>query len=166
MEYFFNFEKMAYVRNLKGDECILCGLVKHTGASPDLTVYEDDLFNVVVNLYPYNPGHVMIFPRRHLEDIRDYTGEEALALHKLTRTCLGTLDKVYRPSAYNLGYNMGGDAGASIQHLHLHIIPRYPRELGIADIVAGKRVLVESPLTSAEKIKAAFPAPELPCPGG
>jgi ATP adenylyltransferase len=102
----------------------------------------------------------MIFPRRHLEDIREYTDEEALGLHKLTRDCLRTLDKVYHPSAYNLGYNMGSNAGASIQHIHLHVIPRYPRELGIADILAGKRVLVENPLTSAEKIKAAFSAPE------
>lgn len=155
MEYFFNFDKMAYVRGLKPEGCILCELLKRDQIEVDLTVYEDEFFNVVVNLYPYNPGHIMIFPRRHLEDIREYTEEEAKRLHLLTTRFLGVLDGTHHPSAYNIGYNMGYNAGASIRHLHLHIIPRYPRELGIADLLAGKRVLVESPMSTAEKLRAA-----------
>lgn len=156
MEYFFNFEKLSYVRNLKQDGCILCGLLNRSEVPVDLTVHEDELFNIIVNLYPYNPGHLMIFPRRHIEDIREYTGTEASRLHELTCRVLSALDGTHHPSAYNLGYNMGYNAGASIRHLHLHVIPRYPRELGIADLLAGKRVLVESPLETAGKVRAAL----------
>jgi ATP adenylyltransferase len=63
------------------------------------------------------------------------------------------MDSMYHPAGYNIGFNMGLAAGASIEHLHLHVIPRYPREVGIADLVAGKRVLVESPMESARRIR-------------
>jgi len=153
MEYFFNFEKMAYVMGLKTTGCVLCGIARREEGTVDLTVYEDDTFIVVVNLYPYNPGHLMIFPRRHVEDVRQLTRDEGVRSMELTNRFLDVLDALYRPSAYNIGYNMGMNAGASIAHLHLHIIPRYPRELGIADLIAGKRVLVESPLQTVERIR-------------
>lgn len=153
MEYFFNFEKMAYVMGLKTTGCVLCGIAHREEHTVDLTVYEDDNFIVVVNLYPYNPGHLMIFPRRHVEDLRQLTQEEGVHCMELTNRFLNVLDALYHPSAYNIGYNMGMNAGASIAHLHLHIIPRYPRELGIADLIAGRRVLVESPLQTVERIR-------------
>ena len=156
MEYFFNFAKMSYVQGLKTDGCILCEIIKNRDPRNDLTVFEDDLFTIVVNLYPYNPGHLMIFPGRHIEDIRDYSPEESARLHELSCRFLSILDASHHPSAYNIGYNMGYNAGASIKHIHLHIIPRYPRELGIADLLAGKRVLVESPMDTAAKIRAAL----------
>ncbi len=153
MEYFFNFEKMAYVMGLKTEGCVLCGIAGKEERTVDLTVYEDPFFLVVVNLYPYNPGHLMIFPRRHVEDVRQLSPTESSRCMELTNRFLDVLDALYHPSAYNIGYNMGMNAGASIAHLHLHIIPRYPRELGIADLIAGKRVLVESPLQTVERIR-------------
>jgi ATP adenylyltransferase len=66
---------------------------------------------------------------------------------------LNILDHTHNPKAYNIGYNMGLEAGASIKHLHLHIIPRYPHEIGIADLMAGKRVLVENPKDTVKKIR-------------
>ena len=162
MEYFFNFEKLAYVQGLKPEGCILCEIVKGAEAVVDLSVFDDEFFKVVVNLYPYNPGHLMILPRRHLEDVRQYSPEEATRLNDLTDKFLDILDRTHRPSAYNIGYNMGYNAGASIRHLHLHIIPRYPRETGIADLLAGKRVLVESPMVTAERIKAALRGEDAP----
>jgi ATP adenylyltransferase len=78
--------------------------------------------------------------------------EEELQLNGLTRYLLDKMDTLHQPAGYNIGYNMGSAAGASIEHLHLHIIPRYHRELGIADLVAGKRVLVEAPQVTAERL--------------
>ena len=111
---------------------------KHPAVA-DLSVHRDRLFIVTVNLYPYNPGHLLIFPTRHTEDIRNYTPEEEQRLNALTRYFLDIVDMVHRPAGYNVGYNMGHSAGASIDHLHLHLIPRYPHETGIADLIAGKR---------------------------
>jgi ATP adenylyltransferase len=69
------------------------------------------------------------------------------------RYLLDILDRSYSPQGYNIGYNMGHPAGASIDHLHMHIIPRYPRETGIADLIAGKRVLVEDPRESTRRLR-------------
>jgi len=87
-----------------------------------------------------------------VEDIRELTTEEELRLTSLQRWLLGILDRACSPHAYNIGYNMGASAGASIGHLHLHIIPRYPRETGIADLIAGRRVLVEDPRETARRL--------------
>lgn len=118
----------------------------------DLTVYSGDHFCVSVNLYPYNPGHLMIYPKRHLTDVREYTATEVVELHELQKLCLTALDNLQKPQAYNVGYNMGASAGGSIDHLHLHIIPRYAREVGIADLLAGKRVLIESPFETQKRV--------------
>ena len=74
----------------------------------------------------------------------------------MTKTALTVIDKVFCPSAYNIGFNMGLEAGGSIEHLHKHIIPRYPREIGIAELIGGKKILVESPYVTAEKLKKVF----------
>lgn len=153
-EYFFSFDKLSYLKGKKPPGCILCLIRDQAPEVVDLSVYRDDLFIATINLYPYNPGHLLLFPRRHLEDIRELTAEEETRLVRLQRYLLDTSDRIFSPSGYNIGYNMGLPAGASIAHLHLHIIPRYPRELGIADLIAGKRVLVESPEETAERFRA------------
>jgi ATP adenylyltransferase len=143
--YFLNFDKFEYVRGRRYEGCILCGLVDGREELVDLTVTRSRSFSVSVNLYPYNPGHIMIYPLRHITDVRQLTAGEAAELHSLQHLFMDVLDELQQPAGYNLGYNMGGSAGGSIDHLHLHIIPRYQREVGIADLIAGKRVLVESP---------------------
>jgi ATP adenylyltransferase len=152
-DYFLNFEKYAYVKGPKPEGCILCLIRDRDPAVIDLSVYRDDLFVVTVNLYPYNPGHLLIFPVRHIMDVRSFTEEEERRLDNLVRYFLDIADKVHRPAGYNIGYNMGHTAGASIDHLHLHLIPRYPHETGIADLLAGKRVLVEEPSETARRIR-------------
>ena len=121
-----------------------------------LKVWENGLFIVSINLYPYNPGHLIVFPRRHITDIREFTPKEEQQMVIITRSLLTIIDKTHTPSAYNIGYNMGPVAGASISHLHRHIIPRYPREIGIADLIAGKKVLVEDPRVTCDRIKRAI----------
>ena len=158
MSYFFNFDKIAYLQDKKPEGCILCHIKNRSKDIVNLTVYEDKLFNICVNLYPYNPGHVIIFPLRHILDVREYTEEEASRLNKLTNAALDVLESCYSPTGYNIGYNMGKTAGASIEHIHLHIIPRFPTELGIADLIAGSRVMVESPVETCEMLKKCFSA--------
>ncbi len=154
MSYFFNFDKMKYVRGPRPSGCILCLIRDKSSEVVDLTVYSDELFTVSVNLYPYNPGHVMIFPNRHLVDVREMTTAEDQRLSELTRRFLNVLESTHSPAGFNIGYNMGSSAGASIDHLHLHVIPRYPKEIGIADLVAGKRVLIEDPRVTQSRLIA------------
>ena len=72
------------------------------------------------------------------------------------RRLLDALDRTHKPQGYNIGYNMGLAAGASIRHLHVHVIPRYPSEIGIADLIGGKRVLVEDPRVTRDRVREAL----------
>lgn len=152
-EYFFNFEKLNYIKARKPEGCIICLISDNSEEVVNLTVWENEYFLVMLNLYPYNPGHLLICPRRHITDIRELSPREEDMFLTLQHRFLDVMDSIYHPAGYNIGYNMGLTAGASIEHLHLHIIPRYPKEIGIADLVAGKRVLVESPMESAKRIR-------------
>jgi ATP adenylyltransferase len=154
--YFFNFDKVAYLKGKRPEGCILCLIRDGSDEVERLVAADTAHFIVSVNLYPYNPGHLIVFPKRHVVDLRELSGEERLELDGLTDRCLSVLDKTHGPSGYNIGFNMGLVAGASIDHLHLHIIPRYPREIGIAELVAGDRVLVEDPRVTLEKLKRGF----------
>ena len=156
MEYFFNFDKLGYLEGGRPEGCILC-LVRDGSEHVDrLVVHETERFLVSLNLYPYNPGHLLVFPRRHVTDIRKLEASEKAELTALTDLCLDALDRSMKPGGYNIGYNMGLVAGASIDHLHLHIIPRFPREIGIAELIAGKRVLVQDPRETQQRLCAVF----------
>lgn len=151
--YFFNFEKLAYIRNPDKDlSCILCGVRDRDPNIENLTIEEGTQHIVTLNLYPFNPGHLLIFPRRHLLDLAEYTQEEVLELHALTVRWCQALRETHHAQGFNLGWNMGHCAGASIAHLHQHIIPRYPREIGMAELIGGNRVLVESPRDTAMRL--------------
>lgn len=151
--YFFAFDKLDYVRGGRPRGCILCLLRDRDPEVIDLSIWRDELFIVSVNLYPYNPGHLLVSPTRHIEDVREYTEAEWRRLARLEPAVLDLLDRSHHPAGYNIGYNMGSAAGASIGHLHLHIIPRYPNEMGIADLLADRRVLVEDPRQTAEGLR-------------
>jgi ATP adenylyltransferase len=153
--YFLSFDKLSYVQGRRPAGCILCLIRDRDPGVVDLSIHRDEMFIAAVNLYPYNPGHLLVFPRRHVEDVRELTPDEERGLCALQRWLLALLDRACMPRGFNLGYNMGSAAGASIDHLHLHIIPRYPHETGIADLVAGRRVLVEDPRETARRLAAA-----------
>lgn len=151
--YFFNFDKMTYVKGKRALGCVLCMVRDGSPEVADLTVWRDGRFIVSVNLYPYNPGHLLVYPLRHVEDVRELIDAEERGLETLQRRFLDLLDRAYSPHGYTIGYNMGAPAGASISHLHLHMIPRYRGEMGIADLIGGKRVLVEDPRETARRLR-------------
>jgi ATP adenylyltransferase len=97
-----------------------------------------------------------VFPERHIVDLRELDAGERAAMDRTIDRTLHVLDAEFHPAGYNIGCNMGLVAGASIDHLHWHIIPRYPREIGVAELLAGKRVLVENPLVTKERLAVAF----------
>lgn len=156
MGYFFNFDKLEYLKGKKPEGCILCLIARGDPAATDLSVHETSSFLVSLNLYPYNPGHLLVFPKRHVTDIRQLDPGERSELDGLTDLSVSVLESLNAPKGFNIGFNMGLTAGASIDHLHLHIIPRYDREIGIAELIAGQRVLVENPLDTRARFKVAF----------
>ncbi len=156
MDYFFNFDKMEYLTEKRPDGCILCLVRDGSPEVKRLVVAESERSMATLNLYPYNPGHLMVFPKRHLKDVRELGDAERADLDALVRRCLDALDSTHGPGGYNIGCNMGLVAGASIEHLHVHIIPRYPREIGIAELMAGKRVLVQDPVETQRRLVEAL----------
>ena len=102
---------------------------------------------------PHNPGHLMIFPNRHIEKIEKLSLSEVEELHKLTIISLKVLKKVYKPHGFNIGYNLGKGSVASIEHLHLHIVPRYENELSFIDVLSDSKIIVEEPKDNVQKLK-------------
>ena len=150
--------KIAYVTGKKPEiPCILCGVVQADQKVVNLEIYRSKFCIVSANLYPFNPGHLMIFPIAHKIDIRQLTPDEQRDIFEMECICLDLLESEYKPRGFNIGYNIGHAGGASIDHLHLHITPRYGNEVGFLDILSGTRVLVEDPVETKNKLQKNFP---------
>lgn len=155
--YLFNTEKINYVKGDKPSvECILCALRDNDPLVKNLNVHTTEKFIIAVNLFPFNPGHVMIFPKRHICRIGELTESEAAEMHILLVQTIAIIDEEFNPSGYNIGYNLGEGSGASISHIHQHIVPRYKNEVGFLDVLSGTRVIVSNPLDVMERLKNKF----------
>jgi len=148
-------DKMAYAKGARPPvECILCAVVERHAEVTNLEVARLEGFVMSANLYPYNPGHLMIFPERHMLDPREFATDEAATLHRLTGVAMDCLGGLYGAQGFNVGFNYGLVSGASIEHFHLHVVPRYAREIGFVDIVGGARIIVEDPNETCRKVAA------------
>jgi ATP adenylyltransferase len=153
----FSVSKLKYIKDRSyKNSCILCSIAAGDESIGKLLVSRGTNIAVCVNKFPYNPGHILLFPLRHIIDYRDFNNDEEVEMNQLLRKSLTILDSLYSPSGYNIGYNMGDFAGASIAHLHMHVIPRYQNELGCIDIIGGAKIIVEDPIKTMEELKKAF----------
>jgi len=149
----FPINKIPYLQKKKDIKyCILCEVINNTEKEKNLKIYQNSIATIIINLYPYNVGHIMIVPNRHIVDIREMTEIEEKEINRLTKCILNLLEKEYNAKSFNIGYNIGENSGASISHLHLHIVPRYPNELGFIDIIAGSKLIVEDPVITKERL--------------
>ncbi|GAB4283425.1 MAG: HIT domain-containing protein [Candidatus Rifleibacteriota bacterium] len=137
-------------------ECIICSIVNESPEVTNLLIWKNDVVAACANLYPYNAGHMMLFPIRHINDPREYTVEELFNMNELLKKSLDVLDAIYNPSGFNIGYNIGEASGASISHIHQHVVPRYSRELGFVDITAGAKIIIEDPVKTLENLRKKF----------
>lgn len=155
--YLFNTEKLKYV---KGDKpsvpCILCAIKDNDPDVKNLEIVRSKLTIVTVNLYPFNPAHLMVFPARHVTSLEDLSDDEALDMHQMLCRCCTVIKKEFEPSGLNIGYNLGEGSGASIAHVHQHIVPRYKNEIGFLDVLAGTRIVVSEPHEVMERLKEGF----------
>ena len=152
-ENLFSINKLNYTKGERPEvNCILCAVSKRDKLVIDLTIQETENFLVTVNLYPYNTGHLMIFPKIHITDLRNMDAGQSAEMEILTKKFMNIIEKVYHPDGFNIGYNIGENSGASIPHLHRHIIPRYKNEIGVIDIIGGAKIIVEDPVVTRDKI--------------
>ncbi len=134
--------RMAYVRTAVDDEgCPFCAIPHHPDGE-SLVVARGEWAYVVLNLHPYNPGHLMVLPYRHVPDLTDLTDEETAELALMTKRALQTVRKVAAPHAFNIGLNLGGVAGGSLSgHLHQHVVPRWSGDANFMTVIAGTKTL-------------------------
>jgi ATP adenylyltransferase len=149
--------KMDYIKgNRPSVSCILCAIHQQDPEVQNLLVCQGRLAFISVNKFPYNSGHLLICPNRHVTDYRGLSNEEEEEMNGLLRCSLDILDGLYHPSGYNVGFNIGEFAGASLQHIHTHVIPRYRNEVGFIDIVGGAKILIEDPQETMRRLREAF----------
>ena len=134
-------------------DCILCAIRENDERVTSLKIYQDDILFVSLNLYPYNPGHLMVVPNKHVENFEDLTREERNHLFNVILATQQLLRDELTPTGFNVGYNQGEFSGASIKHIHAHVVPRYPSELGFMDIIGKTKVIVESVSSIEKKLK-------------
>ncbi|MCH1867557.1 HIT domain-containing protein [Nocardioides sp. CFH 31398] len=140
--------RMAYIRgeNKPSDasegECPFCRIP--TADGDGLVVRRGELCFVVLNLYPYAPGHLMVCPYRHIADYTETTDPEAAEMADLTREAMRTLRSVSGAAGFNLGMNQGAIAGAGISaHLHQHVVPRWPGDQNFMPVIGRTKTLPE-----------------------
>lgn len=150
--------KLSYVRGKKPDvECILCAIRDDDERLPRLVVTRNNHMIVSLNLHPYSPGHLLIFPLRHLTDIRELSCEEVIEIFRLQKQAISALEAVYGSPGFYIGYNVGISSGASIEHLHCHLIPHQADRLELLKMVSSEtRLRLEDPREALKKIQEAF----------
>jgi ATP adenylyltransferase len=136
--------------------CIFCTAIHAAEQSP-LVVHRGEACYVVLNLYPYNNGHLMVVPNRHVATLETATREELGELMALTRVAEMALREVYRPDGLNIGINLGKAAGAGVlDHLHVHLVPRWNGDTNFMSVVGEVRVLPEDLSQTAGRLRPAF----------
>jgi ATP adenylyltransferase len=138
------------------DRCIFCDA--GTESSRDnLVLVRTPLSYVVLNLYPYNNGHLMVVPNRHVATLASSTPEELTDLMRLTRHAEIALAEAYTPQGINIGINLGRPAGAGIvDHLHVHLVPRWTGDTSFISVVGNTRVLPEELPRTAARLRPIF----------
>jgi ATP adenylyltransferase len=142
--------RMAYIKRAtskrgKREPCLFCSKGRVRPSARSLILAAGPRAVVMLNLYPYNVGHVMVAPRRHVRSFGDLTGEEAVELNAWLARVESALRRVYRPHGYNVGLNLGRAAGAGVLgHLHWHVVPRWKGDTNYMPVTGGTKVLPES----------------------
>ena len=137
--------------------CVLCRALDERERPESLVVHVGAHDFVVMNLYPYNPGHVMIAPRRHVGTLEAATPEELSEMMALARRLEQVFREAYKPDGLNVGMNLGRPAGAGVaDHIHLHVVPRWGGDTNFMGVIGATRVIPEDPVEACARLRAYF----------
>jgi ATP adenylyltransferase len=157
MERLWSPWRLAYVTSASAgnDGCIFCQITEP--GRDDLILVRGRVSYVVLNLYPYNNGHLMVVPNRHVATLATTTSEEQAELMRLTRHAEMALTEAYTPQGINIGVNLGRPAGAGVlDHLHVHLVPRWNGDTNFMTVVGNVRVLPEDLGATAKRLRPIF----------
>jgi ATP adenylyltransferase len=152
--------RMEYIESARGaetDACVFCALLQEGEPERDRVLARDELAFVTLAKYPYNPGHLLVLPVRHVGDLEDLTEEEQGAVDGMLRRSVRALRETSDPQGFNIGLNLGRAAGAGIpEHLHWHVVPRWGGDTNFMPVVGQTRVLPELLQETYAKLRPRF----------
>jgi len=152
--------RMEYIRAPKPSEpgsCIFCIKPDQENDKENLILYRGEHVFVIMNLYPYNNGHLMIVPYRHISEYSALSKEERHEMADVTAMTLDILKHVLYPNGFNVGYNLGEPAGAGIaEHIHQHIVPRWTGDTNFMPVLGHTKVMVDGLIECWTELKKAF----------
>jgi len=138
--------RMAYIAGERAEDrhvptgCPFCAMREPRDG--DLVVHRGESVFAVLNLHPYNPGHLMVLPYRHIGELEELTVEEAAEVHAVTTKAVVVLKSISRPDAFNIGLNLGSAAGGSLSaHLHQHVVPRWVGDANFITVIGKTKIL-------------------------
>jgi ATP adenylyltransferase len=152
--------RLAYVKDASKDVeegCIFCAKPAEEDDEANLIVHRGERCFVILNLFPYTNGHLMITPYEHSSSIADLDRDTMAEMMALSQQAIGILDDAYAPHGYNLGFNQGRVAGAGVEHhIHMHVVPRWGGDTNFMPVLADTRVMPQTLEQSYAALKGAF----------
>jgi len=154
MDYMWAPWRLEFILGEKPDRCVLCQKPSENDDEVNLILYRGVLNFIILNKFPYNPGHLMVAPFRHIPSLEDMTDEELHEHFALVRKSTQALREVIRPSGFNVGINIGQPAGAGIaDHAHTHVVPRWSGDTNFMPVISDTKVLPEGLTSTYCKLK-------------
>ena len=149
---------MKYIENHeKQEDCIFCNALARVDNAENLIIKRGERAFVILNLYPYTSGHIMVAPMAHKPSLENLDSDSRAEMMELVSQCIVVMKKIYKPQAFNVGANIGEAAGAGVpDHVHLHIVPRWAGDTNFMSTLGETRVLPEALEDTYERIKAGF----------
>lgn len=149
--------RMELVAGEKPSGCLFCELPKGQDDRKNLIVHRGRHCFVILNKYPYNNGHLMIVPSRHLSDLGGLDRAESEELFALTQRSIEVLKQGYQPEGFNLGMNLGAAAGAGVRdHVHMHVVPRWNGDTNFMPVLADVKSMPQHLDASYAQLSALF----------
>ena len=157
MDHLWSPWRLAYITGgASTGGCVFCAALSDASAA-DLIVHRGAACFVILNLFPYNNGHLMVIPNRHIATLASATADELREMMLLTRDAEVALTEAYAPNGMNMGINLGKPAGAGVlDHVHMHVVPRWNGDTNFMTVVGQTRVLPEELPVTAGKLRPIF----------
>ena len=149
--------RIEYILMEKPEKCILCDKPTENKDAQNYILYRGDKNFIILNSFPYNPGHLLVAPYRHTANLEELTEEERNEHFEMVSLSIRVLREVFDPGGFNIGANMGKVAGAGIEdHFHSHIVPRWQGDTNCMPVLADVRVLPQALAETYEMLRGKF----------